>query len=90
VFIRVTTGDTHDVNILDQIIFQPGAYYVMDRGYLDYCRLPRLLPASSHPSGRSFLCHSRQKQPRRIPYLFPPGGQASRYPRRSVHRPQRL
>jgi IS4 transposase len=38
-FIRVTTGDTHDVNILDQILFQPGAYYVVDRGYLDYCRL---------------------------------------------------
>ena len=41
-FIRVTTGDTHDVNILDQIVFQPGAYYVMDRGYIDYCRLHRI------------------------------------------------
>jgi transposase len=41
-FIRVTTGDVHDVNILDDIIPQPGSYYVMDRGYLDYARLYRI------------------------------------------------
>jgi hypothetical protein len=41
-FIRVTTGDVHDVNILDEIVSQPGAYYVMDRGYLDYARLYRI------------------------------------------------
>jgi hypothetical protein len=41
-FIRVTTGDVHDVNILDEIHLQPGAYYVMDRGYLDFLRLYRI------------------------------------------------
>jgi hypothetical protein len=41
-FIRVTTGDVHDVNILDEIIPQAGAYYIMDRGYLDYARLYRI------------------------------------------------
>ena len=46
-FIRVTTGDVHDVNILDEIIPQPGAYYVMDRGYLDYARLYRIHLASA-------------------------------------------
>jgi len=52
VFILVTTGDTHDVNILDQIVFQPGAYYVVDRGYLDYCRLHRV-----HLAGAFFVKH---------------------------------
>jgi len=37
-FIVVTDGKTHDVNILDQVRYEPGAYYVMDRGYLDFKR----------------------------------------------------
>ena len=31
-FIRITAGNVHDVNILDELLFQPGAFYVMDRG----------------------------------------------------------
>jgi len=38
-FIRVTHGLVHDINILDEIIPEPGAYYVMDRAYIDYSRL---------------------------------------------------
>ena len=38
-FIEVTTGKIHDVNILDQIIPEPGSFYIMDRGYLDFARL---------------------------------------------------
>jgi hypothetical protein len=38
-FIRVTSGDVHDVNILDQIVPEAGAFYVMDRGYIDFDRL---------------------------------------------------
>jgi hypothetical protein len=38
-FIRITSGKVHDVNILDELILEPGAIYVMDRGYLDYARL---------------------------------------------------
>jgi hypothetical protein len=41
-FIRVTTGDVHEVNILDEIHLQPGPYYVMDRGYLDFLWLHRI------------------------------------------------
>jgi hypothetical protein len=41
-FISVTTGDVHDVNIIDEIPLQSGAYYVMDRGYLDFFRLHRI------------------------------------------------
>ena len=35
----VTPGNIHDVNILDQLAFEPGAFYIMDRGYLDFSRL---------------------------------------------------
>jgi len=38
-FIRITDGKVHDVNILDDLILEPGAIYIMDRGYLDFARL---------------------------------------------------
>src|SRR6202166_4483724 len=38
-FIRVTSGDVHDVNLLDEILPEAGAFYVMDRGYIDFRRL---------------------------------------------------
>src|ERR1700723_4115399 len=38
-FIRITTGKVHDVNILDEIMPEAGAFYVMDRGYIDFERL---------------------------------------------------
>ena len=38
-FIRITDGKVHDVNILDEIMPEAGAFYVMDRGYLDFERL---------------------------------------------------
>jgi transposase len=38
-FIRVTSGKVHDVNILDEILPEAGAFYVMDRGYVDFERL---------------------------------------------------
>jgi IS4 transposase len=53
-FIRITTGDVHDVNILDEILPQPGAYYVMDRGYLDYGRLYRI-----HLAGAFFVTRAK-------------------------------
>ena len=40
-FIGITDGKVHDVNILDQIMPEPGAFYVMDRGYIDFARLYR-------------------------------------------------
>ncbi len=41
-FIEITDGSVHDVNILDVLIPEPGSYYIMDRGYIDYRRLHRL------------------------------------------------
>ena len=42
VFISITDGSVHDVNVLDQIAFEPGSIYVMDRGYVDFSRLYRI------------------------------------------------
>jgi len=38
-FIEITEGTLHDVNILDILIPEPGSFYIMDRGYLDFKRL---------------------------------------------------
>src|SRR5437868_13930492 len=38
-FIRITDGKVHDVNILDEILPEAGAFYVMDRAYVDFERL---------------------------------------------------
>ena len=38
-FVAITDGKVHDVNILDALIPEPGAIYVMDKAYLDYRRL---------------------------------------------------
>jgi hypothetical protein len=38
-FIRITSGVVHDVNLLDEILPEPGAIYVFDRGYIDFQRL---------------------------------------------------
>jgi hypothetical protein len=38
-FLRITAGKVHDVNLLDEILPEAGAFYVMDRGYLDFERL---------------------------------------------------
>jgi hypothetical protein len=46
-FIRITTGKVHDVKILDQLPLEPGAFYVMDRGYVDFERLHRFNLASA-------------------------------------------
>jgi len=38
-FVHITDGNVHDVNVLDQIVPEAGAFYVMDRGYIDFERL---------------------------------------------------
>jgi hypothetical protein len=49
-FIDITHGRSHDVLALDRIAFEPGAFYVMDRGYLSFARLFRI-----HQSGAFFV-----------------------------------
>ena len=41
-FIRITDGLHHEVNILDEIVFEPRAVYIMDKAYLDFARLYRM------------------------------------------------
>jgi len=38
-FVHITEGKVHDVNVLDEIVPEAGAFYVMDRGYIDFQRL---------------------------------------------------
>jgi hypothetical protein len=46
-FIRISDGKYHEINVLDELITEPGAFYVMDRGYIDFQRLGRLNEAGS-------------------------------------------
>jgi hypothetical protein len=46
-FIFISDGKMHDVNILDRLVLEAGAFYVMDRGYVDFERLARLDDAGS-------------------------------------------
>ena len=46
-FIHISDGKLHDVNILDQIAFEAGSFYVMDRGYIDFARLHTLHQAQA-------------------------------------------
>ena len=45
--IVISRGNLHDVNILDELLLEPGAIYIMDRGYLDFARLFRIKEASA-------------------------------------------
>jgi hypothetical protein len=45
-FISISDGKLHDVNILDVLPIEPGAFYIMDRGYLDYARLYAITQAA--------------------------------------------
>ena len=54
-FIHISDGKLHDVNVLDMLIPEPGAYYVMDRAYLDFARLHIL-----HLSGAHFVLRPRK------------------------------
>ena len=47
-FIHISDGKMHEVNVLDQLLPEAGAFYIMDRGYLDFERLHRLHRAGSY------------------------------------------
>ena len=38
-FVHISEGNTTDLTLLDRIVFEPGSYYIMDRGYIDFARL---------------------------------------------------
>jgi Transposase DDE domain/Domain of unknown function (DUF4372) len=41
-FVHISDGKLNEVNVLDEIAFEPGSFYIMDRGFLDFTRLHRL------------------------------------------------
>ena len=55
-FIHISDGKLHDVNVLDMLSFEAGAFYVMDRGYVDFARLYAM-----HQAGAFFV--TRAKSP---------------------------
>jgi hypothetical protein len=46
-FIHISDGKMHEVNVLDQLLPEPGAFYIMDRGFTDFARLYRFHEAGS-------------------------------------------
>jgi hypothetical protein len=55
-FIHISHGKMHEVNVLDQLLPEPGAFYIMDRGFLDFERLFRFQEAGSF-----FITRARSK-----------------------------
>jgi uncharacterized protein DUF4372/DDE family transposase len=47
-FLHISDGKLHDVNVLDLLLPEPGAFYIMDRGYIDFDRLYQLHEAKSY------------------------------------------
>lgn len=65
-FIHISDGKLHDVNILDQLIPEAGAFYVMDRGYIDFARLYRL-----HQAGSFFVTRAKKNMDAQRRYSHP-------------------
>jgi hypothetical protein len=65
-FIYLSDGKTHDTKVLDMLVFEPGAFYVMDRGYMDFQRLFRL-----HQSGAFFVTRAKDNLRARRVYSAP-------------------
>jgi hypothetical protein len=66
VFMRVSHAKVADVSVLDEICFQAGAFYVMDRGYVDFARFYRIHLAGAFfitRSKRRMDCHVRERLP---------------------------
>lgn len=61
VFMRVSDAKTSDVSMLDRLLFLAGAFYVLDRGYVDFERLHRI-----HQSGAFFVIRPKRKMSCRI------------------------
>ena len=65
-FIHITDGKTHEVNVLDILPIEAGAFYVMDRGYLDFSRLFAL-----HQTGAFFVTRAKRGMDARRVYSSP-------------------
>jgi len=65
-FLHITDGKVHDVNVLDLLLPEPGAFYVMDRGYVDFDRLYRF-----HEAGSFFVTRAKSNLKAQRRYSHP-------------------
>ena len=65
-FLHISDGKLHDVNVLDLLRPEPGAFYVMDRGYIDFERLHRL-----HAAGSFFVTRAKSNLKAQRRYSHP-------------------
>jgi hypothetical protein len=65
-FLHISDGKLHDVNVLDLLLPEPGAFYVMDRGYIDFERLHRL-----HEAGSFFVTRAKSNLKAQRRYSHP-------------------
>jgi len=65
-FLHISDGKMHDVNVLDLLVPEPGAFYVMDRGYIDFERLHRL-----HEAGSFFVTRAKSNLKAQRRYSYP-------------------
>jgi hypothetical protein len=65
-FLHISDGTLHDVNVLDLLLPEPGAFYIMDRGYLDFERLHRL-----HDAGSFFVTRAKSNLQAQRRYSHP-------------------
>jgi hypothetical protein len=65
-FIHISDGKTHEVNVLDMLAFEAGAFYVMDRGFLDFGRLFEL-----HQAGAFFVIRAKRGMDAHRVYSMP-------------------
>jgi len=65
-FIHISDGKLHDVNVLDILLPEPGAFYIMDRGYVDFERLFML-----HLAGSFFVIRAKSNTKYRRRYSHP-------------------
>jgi hypothetical protein len=65
-FLHISDGKLHDVNVLDILPIEAGAFYVMDRGYVDFTRLYAM-----HQAGAFFVTRAKQGMDARRVYSLP-------------------
>jgi Domain of unknown function (DUF4372)/Transposase DDE domain len=65
-FVHISNARLYDVHVLDMLSFEPGAFYVMDRGYLDFARF-----YSIHQAGAFFVTRAKVRMDARRVYSMP-------------------
>jgi hypothetical protein len=65
-FIHVSDGKFHDIHVLDMLSFEPGAFYVMDRGYQDFSRFYAI-----HQAGAFFVTRAKVRMDAKRVYSMP-------------------